>query len=120
MTSIEKKEKQEFLFITCDIMIGDADSFCNGATIMSKSKWEDQLKEFINYLTSKDLKKDDQIRFETEAGFGYVGISNYEAKACPPEEIAILRKYFGDDDYFGQFRNLTDFISEKEEDDEDY
>ncbi len=36
------------------------------------------------------------------------------------KEIAILKKYFGDDDYFGQFRNLTDFISEKEEDDEDY
>lgn len=115
-----KKEQQKFLFITCDIMIGDADSFYNGATIMSKSKWEDQLKEFINYLTSKGLKKEDQIRFETEAGFGYVGISNYEAKACSPKEIAVLRKFFGNTDNFGHFWNLTWFIPKKEENDEDY
>lgn len=96
----------ELVFVEVDIMLGDADGSITGSKIMPRSKWDESVKRFNEYLEKEGVE---YATSESEFFGEYrIDLDNYTVQSCSKEEARVLTKFLGSSN--GDFRFPSEFV----------
>lgn len=90
---------EQLVFVSLYIMLGDADGSIEGTQVLSKKKWDKEVRGFENFLKKQGIS---DIESDSEWGIFYMNLENYTTKPITAEEAEVLKKFFGSSS--GSFR----------------
>jgi hypothetical protein len=90
-----------FVYVDLYIMLGDADGSIRGQRVIPRAKWEQEVKDFMEFTGGSATREDEHF------GEYEVTLDNYKVKGCTAEEAKTLEKFLKKD--YG-FRWPSEFV----------
>lgn len=106
------------VFVSLYVMLGDADDSFDGWKIMDEEKWKEEVNILENFLSENNMTSYEVVGGEGNHS-GELSVSSYKAKVITEEEIAVVKKFFGNSSGFYLPGELIEEISSDDESDDE-